>query len=96
MAVDFTFSNIINVIAQTFLGGDTTIAGLLIMLVIAFIMMAILANLKAPVVYSLAPMVILAIAFAAMGIMDVTVSFLIIILCAIVIALQARRIASGD
>lgn len=96
MAVDFTFNNIVQIIAQEFLGGDTTIAGLSIMLVLSFIMMAILANLRAPVVYSLAPMVILSVAFAAMGFMDPTVSFLIIILCAIVIALQARRIASGD
>ena len=94
MAVDFTFNNIVQIIAQEFLGGNTTIAGLCIMLVVSFIMMAILANLRAPVVYSLAPMIILAIAFAGLGIMDTTVSFLVIILCAVVIAAQARRIAS--
>ena len=94
MAVDFDFYNIINVFAQEFLGGNTTIAGLIIMMVISFIMIAILANIKAPMQYALAPMMMLAIIFAAMGIMDVTVSFIIIILCAILMASTARRLVT--
>lgn len=90
MAVDFTFTNIINVIAQTVFAGNTTIAGLAIMLLVAFVMMAILANIKAPVQYSLVPIIILAIIFAAMGIMDTTVSFIVIIISAIVVATGAR------
>ena len=95
MAVDFDFSNIMMVIAQEFFGGNTTVAGLAIMLVVAFIMMAILANIKAPVQYALAPMIILSIIFAAMGVMDTTVSFIVIIISAVLMAAASRRLASG-
>jgi len=95
VAVDFSFNNIIGIVSDAFFSGNTTIAGLIIMLVITFIMMAILANIKAPVQYSLAPMIILSVVFAAMGIMDTTVSFLIVILCAVLIAAAARRVSGS-
>lgn len=89
--VDFTFQSIINVISQVMFDGNTTIGGLAIMMAVSFIMMAILANVKAPLQYSLVPMFILAIIFGAMGIMDTTVSFLVVILSAVLIAATARR-----
>lgn len=95
MSVDFSLVNIINVISAEFFGGNTTIGGLAIMLAVTFIMMAALANMKAPIQYSLAPMIIMSIIFAAMGIMNTTVSFLIIIICAVLIAATARRVI-GD
>lgn len=91
MAVDFSFINIVNVISQELFGGNTTVGGLVIMLAVTFIMMAALANMKAPIQYSLAPMIIMSIIFAAMGIMNTTVSFLIVIVCAVLIAATARR-----
>ena len=91
MAVDFSFTNIVNIVAQELFNGNTTIGGLVIMLAISFFTMAFLANIKAPIQYSLAPMVVLSIIFGAMGIMDMTASFLIIILCAVIIAIGARR-----
>ena len=91
MAVDFSFINIVNVISQELFGGNTTVGGLVIMMAVSFLMMAVLANIKAPMQYSLAPMIILSIIFAAMGIMNTTVSFLIVIVCAVLIAATARR-----
>lgn len=95
MAVDFNFINIVNIISQEMFGGNTTVGGLVIMLACAFIMMMILASLKAPMHYSLAPMILMSIIFAAMGIMDTTVSFIIIIVCAVLIATSARRLVGG-
>ena len=91
MPVDFSFINIVNVISAELFGGNTTIGGLVIMLGVAFIMMMFLAAVKAPIQYSLAPMILMSIIFAAMGIMNTTVSFLIIIVCAVLIAATARR-----
>lgn len=91
MAVDFSFVNIVNVISSELFGGNTTVGGLVIMLAVSFLMMAVLANMKAPIQYSLAPMIIMSIIFAAMGIMNTTVSFLIVIVCAVLIAATARR-----
>lgn len=96
MAVDFSFINIVNVISQELFGGNTTVGGLVIMMAVSFLMMAVLANMKAPMQYSLAPMVILSIIFAAMGIMDTTVSFIIIIVCAVIIATTARKLVGGN
>lgn len=91
MPVDFSFINIVNVISAELFGGNTTVGGLVIMLGVAFIMMMFLAAVKAPIQYSLAPMILMSIIFAAMGIMNTTVSFLIIIVCAVLIAATARR-----
>lgn len=96
MVVDFNAINVINVISQELFGGNTTIGGLVIMMALSFIMMVILANIKAPMHYCLAPMIILSIVFAAMGIMDTTVSFVIIIICAVLVASSARRIVGGE
>ena len=92
--VDFTFSNIINVFAETMFGGNTTVAGLIIMCGVMFIGMAILASIKAPVQYGLVPAMMCAIIFAAMGIMDPTVSFLVIIISAVMVAMTARKMVS--
>lgn len=94
MAVDFSVANIINVIAQEAFGGNTTVAGLCVMLAVSFVMLAVLANVKAPVTYSLIPMIILSIIFAALGVMDPTVSFLIVIISAVLVATTARRLVS--
>ena len=92
MAVDFTIEGIIGTIAQTFCGGSTTMAGILVMLGVLFVMIMILANLKAPVTYALVPMMMLDIIFAMLGIIDSTVSFIIVILCAVLIAKQAQKV----
>lgn len=92
MAVDFDFNNIISIVAQELFGGNTTVAGLVIMLAIVFICMAFLSTIKAPIQYSLVPMIIMAVIFATMGIMDPTVSFLIIILSAVLMAATARKL----
>lgn len=92
MTVDFTISGVIDVLSQTFFEGNTTLAGLAIMLVLFFIMIVILANVNAPVQYSLVPIMLLAVFFSYIGVMDTTVSFVIIILSVIMIALTARRL----
>ena len=91
MAVDFSFINIVNIISDSIFGGNTTVGGLVIMMVVAFIMMAFLASIKAPMQYALVPMMIMSVIFAALGIMNTTVSFLIIIISAVLIAATARR-----
>lgn len=92
MTVDFTVSGVIDVLSQSFFEGNTTLAGLAIMLVLFFIMIVILANVNAPVQYSLVPIMLLAVFFSYIGVMDTTVSFVIIILSVIMIALTARRL----
>ena len=91
----FSFNTIVGVIGQGFFDGSTSLAGLAIMAVLFFVMVAFLANVRAPVTYALVPMMLLAIMFAALGIVDTTVSFLIIIICAVLVALSARNLVGG-
>lgn len=89
--VDFTLESIIGVIAQTFCGGSMTLAGILVMMAAMFVMIVILANVKAPITYALVPMMMLDIVFGLLGIIDTTVSFVIIILCAVMVAKEAHK-----
>ncbi len=90
--VDFTIQGIIGTIAQVFCGGSMTMAGILVMLGVLFVMIMILANLRAPVTYALVPMMMLDIVFAMLGIIDSTVSFIIVVISAVLIAKQAQRV----
>lgn len=94
MTVDFSVTGIIDILSQSFFGGNSTLTGLAIMLAVFFVMVVILATVKAPVTYSLAPMMILSVFFSYLGIIDTTISFLIIIVSVVLIAMTARSITS--
>ena len=64
---------------------------ILVILAVLFIMIMILANLRAPVTYALVPMIMLDIVFAMLGIIDSTVSFIIVVISAVLIAKQAQH-----
>lgn len=93
--VDFTIEGIIGVVAQTFCGGSTVIAGLLVMVAAFFVITVIFAAMKAPLQYALVPMILLDIVFTAMGIINTTLSFIIIIVCAVLMAKQIRDLVTG-
>lgn len=94
--VDFTLMGIIEVLAQTFCGGSTQIAGLLVMMAVFLAMLVIFAMVKAPMQYAIAPLIIVDIIFTALGIVNATVSFIILIICAVMMARQVRDIVGGS
>lgn len=94
--VDFTLMGIIEVLAQTFCGGSTQIAGLLVMMAVFLAMLVIFAIVKAPMQYAIAPLIIVDIIFTALGIVNTTVSFIILIICAVMMARQVRDIVGGS
>lgn len=95
MTVDFSIQGIIQIIAQVACGGDMNLAGLLVMVGVFFIALGFMAMAHAPITYSLVPMIPLAILFGAMGIIDVSLSFLIIIITAVVVAMEIRKTVIG-
>lgn len=95
MAVEFSIQNFIEIIAQVACGGNMNVAGLLVMMSVFFVALVIMAMVHAPVTYSLVPMIPLAILFAAMNILDVSLTFLIIIITAVIVALEVRRTVNG-
>lgn len=94
MMVGFNADTMIAVVADTFFNGSTTLAGLAAMVCIWMILVAILANIKAPISYSMAPMIPVAIIFAGMGIISVDVSMIIILVCGVMTAVTIRNMMS--
>lgn len=83
-------------IAQVAFGGDLNLAGLAIMVVCFFICVMIMAAVRAPVTYAIVPMIPIAIIFTAMGILNSSMGFLIIIVTALVTALALRNIVTNE
>lgn len=95
MSVEFTLENVMNIIAQTFFGGNGTLAGLCIMMVCFFIIVVIMGRLRTSPTYAVIPMIPLAIIFGSLGIMDPTVAVLIVIITTIITAAHARNLVEG-
>lgn len=95
MAVSLDFNSLIDVIAWSMFGGDSAIAGMVILVAVLFISVALFAAIKAPVGYALVPAMLVTVIFTAMGILDTTISFIIIILSAVLVGIQAKGIVGG-
>lgn len=95
MSVDFNIQSIVDVVANSLCGGSTVIAGLLIMLGVYLAVLAVFAAVKAPLEYSLVPLMIVDIAFAAMGVIDYTLSMLVLIITAVLVAGRVRDMVVG-
>lgn len=90
----FTLSELINIVAQTVFDGSTTLAGLTIMVMAWLVFVVILANMKAPISYSLVPMIPISLIFAGFNIISVDISMIIILVCSVFSAVAFRGILS--
>lgn len=93
---DFSIQGIMNMIAQVAFGGDLNLAGLAVMVVCFFICVMILASVRAPVTYAVVPMIPIAILFTAMGVLNTSMGFLIIIVTALITAVAVRNIVTNE
>lgn len=88
-----TFSNIVDMIAENFFSGSTTLAGLALLLLAWAICAVIVINMKAPVTYTVVPLIPLSIFFSAYGILNETLTIFIILVCAAMVAIQVKQVA---
>lgn len=88
-----TFSNIVDMIAENFFNGSTTLAGLALLLLAWAICAVIVINMKAPVTYTVVPLIPLSIFFSAYGILNETLTIFIILVCAAMVAVQVKQVA---
>ena len=93
--MDFNFDTVLDIITQTMFGGNAELAGLIIMLGLFFAMLILFANVGAPPVYSLVPMMILDIAFIYLGYMNSIVGIVIMLVCLVVVARHSASIVTG-
>ena len=91
--MDPTFDNIIDLLAENVFNGSSTLAGLALMLVAWAICAVICLNMKASPAYTVAPMIPIAIFFAAYGILNETVAVIIVLVSALIVATEFKKVA---
>lgn len=90
--MDPTFNNIITVFADLMFNGSTTLAGLALLIGAWVICTVVCYNMKAPPTYTVVPMIALCIFFTAYGILDETISIIIILVSSVLVASEFKKV----
>lgn len=90
--MDLSFTSIINFASSYFFGGSTTLAGLAILVAVWTLAAVICLNMKAPPVYSIVPMIPIAIFLSAYGIVNETVMIFIVLVSAVMAASEFKKV----
>lgn len=88
-----SFENIINLLATNLFGGSTTLAGLALLLAGWIVSVMVCMNMRASPAYSVVPMIPLALFFSAYGILNETIMIFIVIVCAVLVASEFKKVA---
>lgn len=91
--MEFTFNNIIDLIAGNLFAGSTTLAGLALLLAIWAVCAVICLAMKAPPVYTVVPLIPLAIFFTAYGILNDTITIIIVLVSSVLVAAEFKKVA---
>ena len=89
--MNLDFGSIIDFLAQNLFGGSTTLAGLAMLIAAWAICAIIFINAKASPAYSVVPMIPICIFFSAYGILDETISILVILVSGVMVASTLKR-----
>ena len=92
MAIPFTFANLMQIAADVFFNGSTTVAALGAMVLIWMVIAVILANIKAPISYSVVPLIPVALIFMGFNLLSVDVAMIIILVASVFSAIMFRNI----
>ena len=89
--MEFTFNNIIDLVANNIFAGSSTLAGLAIMLAIWAICAVICLAMKAPPVYTIVPLIPISIFFTAYGLLNYTITIVIILVSSVLVAAEFKK-----
>lgn len=87
-----TFDNIVDLIANNFFGGSTTLAALTMMVAAWAVCVVICMNAKAPPAYSVVPMIPISIFFAAYGLLNTTLMVIVVLVSAALVASEFKKV----
>ena len=90
-----SLDSFIAVLSQTVFGGSGTLCGIAMLLGAWLIFLVILANIKAPILYSIVPLIPLCIFFNSLGILNTDVMMITVLLCSVVVATELKRTVMG-
>ena len=91
--MEFTFQNMIDLIANNIFAGSTTLAGLVIMLAFWAVCAVICLAMKAPPVYTIVPLIPISIFFTAYGLLNETIMIIIVLVSSVVVAAEFKKVA---
>lgn len=89
--MEFTFQNVIDLLANNLFGGSSTLAGLALMLALWAVFAVICLSMKAPPVYTIVPLIPLSIFFTAYGALNETIMILIVLVSSVVVAAEFKK-----
>ena len=90
--MEFTFQNLIDLLANNLFGGSSTLAGLALMLAMWAVFAVICLAMRAPPVYTIVPLIPISIFFAAYGLLNETVSIIIILVSSVLVAAEFKKV----
>ena len=90
--MEFTFPNMIDLIANNLFGGSSTLAGLAIMLAFWAVCAVICLAMRAPPVYTVVPLIPISIFFTAYGLLNETISIIIILVSSVIVAAEFKKV----
>ena len=90
--MEITFSNIIDLFANSMFGGSTTLAGLAIMLAIWAVCAVICLAMRAPPVYTVVPLIPISIFFTAYGLLNNTIMIIIVLISSVLVAAEFKKV----
>lgn len=91
--MEFTFNNLIDLIAVNIFAGSSTLAGLAIMLALWAVCAIICLAMKAPPVYTVVPLIPISIFFTAYGVLNQTITIIIVLVSAVLVAAEFKKVA---
>ena len=77
--MEFTFQNMIDLIANNIFAGSSTLAGLALLLAIWAVCAIICLAMKAPPIYTVVPLIPISIFFTAYGLLNETIMIIIVL-----------------
>lgn len=90
--MEFTFSNIIDLVANSVFGGSSTLAGLAILLALWAVGAVICLAMKAPPVYTVVPLIPLSIFFTAYGALNEMIMIVIVLVSSVLVAAEFKKV----
>ena len=90
--MEFTFQNMIDLIANNIFAGSTTLAGLSLLLAFWAVAAVICLAMRAPPVYTIVPLIPIAIFFTAYGLLNQTIMVVIVLVSSVIVAAEFKRV----
>ena len=90
--MEFTFNNMIDLIANNVFAGSSTLAGLAILLALWAVCAIICLAMRAPPVYTVVPLIPLSIFFTAYGALNEMIMIIIVLVSSVLVAAEFKRV----